>query len=402
MNKRLLILALIGLMPVSGYAQDFDSDIDAELDSVTSAAPQYVEGAPTGAAIAPQGGSMNGSQPIYILNQATPTSTAQVQQTQVQKQPQVDILAAPLTKSRAEQIRDARQQAEVETENKIVEKLEASRMEDERRRAALLFDQPFNNVSNQQAPPPQPVQPVQVQYVQAPPVVEEKEEVDIRSEIRAALKAEQEIPEATLEQKYFGAILGIGEYPDVGNVRGNYVLGAQFGTKFDESYAVEGSFTFSDYTVDTGCVTCNMQTGYWVPALVNVQQYSGSLAVKYLFLNGMVKPVFGGLVQYSYRTFSWSNDNGYGYQGGYGNQNGFSNQGSSDANSHAVDIGIVTGADIEFNKKWSLGVDFKYMWNLANRVNINNQAQFLTQPQYGTPIEKLQYYTMSIVGRVNF
>lgn len=417
MKSHLLILAVIALLPGLSMAQEgFENDIDAELEQVTApkTGPQSALGSPAGAAIAPQG-NMNGSQPIYILNQATPTANSQVQQSQIQKQPQVDIQASPLTKSRAEQIRDARQQAEVETENKIVEKLESSRMEDERRRADVLFGGSFDKLSNQnniqaqnvnlnqqqavqQQVPVQVVQPVQV----APVKEEKKHEHDeedtrdlIRQEIQAAMKVEETLPEPVSQQKYFGAFVGMGDYPDVRNVKGNYSVGAQFGTKFDNSYAVEGTFTYSDYQVEEPTAGMYMPTyGYYVPRLVDVHQYSGSLAVKYLLFDAMVRPVIGGLMQYSYRTFAWSEDQ---YYGGY-------NSGGNEATSHAFDIGVVTGADIEFSKTWSLGLDFRYMWNLASRVNLGNQAQFLTSSQFGagTPIEKLQYYTLNLVARVNF
>lgn len=401
MNKRFVLLAAMSLLPGISYAQAaFDGELDQELAQV-SANPQA--NAPASAAIAPQG-SQNGSQPIYILNQATPTANAQsdLQQKQamVQSQPQVNISASPLAKSKAEAIREARQQAEVDTENKIVEKLESSRMEDERRRASVLFDAPFNNLSNQQQQPIQPAvapapiaQPVVVQQVApapAPAPVVDKDMV--REEVRAAMQSEQTIPDEVVEQKYFGASVGIGEYPDVQNVRGNYLLGVTFGTKFDETYAVEGSFTYGDYSVEPLGYGYWNNYGFYVPRLIDVHQYQGSMGVKYLFLNGVIKPTIGGVVAYSYREFSWSKDQYNPY--GSGNQT---------ANSHAIDIGTTVGADIQMGKKWSLGLDFKYMWNLASRVNTNQQSMFLTtQEVFGKPIEKLQYYTMTLSARANF
>lgn len=414
MTKQLLTLAVLSLMSGSVYAQNnLETELDSEINQLSAGAneqgPQVATGTPSSAAIAPNG-SVNGGQPIYILNQATPTSNAQVQTTQVQKQPQVDIMAAPLQKSRAEQIRDARQQVEVETENRIVEKLEMARIEDEKRRAGMLFGDAFNQMGNQQnniqaqnvnvnpQPQPQPQQQViPVQPVQVLPTVQQVDEENtrdiIREELRAALKSEEELPVEPTEERYFSGILGIGEYPDVTNVRGNYMLGASFGTKFDGTYAVEGTFTYGNFSVDQiGGGYYDSYYGYYIPRTVDVNQYSGSLAVKYLFFNGMVKPVFGGLVQYSYRTFNWSENQAF---------SGYNNNGQT-ASSHAIDVGVVTGADIEFSSKFSLGLDFRYMWNMSSRVDAGNKGNFLSAPSYGTPIEKLQYYTMSLVGRVTF
>lgn len=407
MNKRLLILAVLSVLPGIAAAQgNFDSELDSQLAQLSNPqVPQSTQGAPAAAAIAPQG-TQNG-QPIYILNQATPTSSAQVQQTSaqtagqaqaqpVQVQPQVDVVASPLTKSRAEQIREARQQAEVETENKIVEKLEAARMEDERRRSSVLFGDTMNqnniNAQNVQVQQQQ-VQAVQaVAPVAAAPAVEAPKENTrdiVREELQAALKAEQPAEEAGTEQKYFSALLGVGEYPDIVNVRGNYLVGANFGTKFDDTYAVEGGFTYGDYSVEP--VGPGFYGPLYMPRLIDVRQFSGSLAVKYFFLNGAIKPVLGGVAQYSYRTYQWNNDG----IGGYAN--------TASANSHAIDLGIVTGAEIDFNKKWSLGLDVRYYWNMSSRVNTDNQSGFLTRSDvFGKPLEKLQYYTMGVVARANF
>lgn len=423
MNKNLILAAIMSLS--AGYANAqisaIDADLDTELDQVSVAnpnnGPQVGAGTPSEAVIAPNG-SVSG-QPIYILNQATPTSNAQVQTSQVQKQPQVDITASPLQKSRAEQIREARQQVEVDTENRIVEKLEVSRIEDEKRRANVLFGQQFDQLSQQnnninaqnvnlnqqtnQGIQQVPVQMVPVQLAPVAPVAPAKEDdfVDgvenrewIREEIRAALKTEEELPVEPLESRYFGAIIGIGDYPDVRNVRGNYLLGATFGTKFDNAYAIEGSFTYGDYSVEQyGGGFYDPAYGSWVPRMVDVQQYSGSLAAKYMLFDGMVKPVFGGLVQYSYRNFRWSQDQ-YNYA--------IPASRSENATSHAIDVGVIAGADIDFSKKFSLGLDFRYMYNLSSRVDTGGSGTFLTSPQFGTPIEKLQYYTMSLIGKVNF
>ncbi|MBX3040656.1 MAG: hypothetical protein KF789_08130, partial [Bdellovibrionaceae bacterium] len=99
MKKTLMFAALLSMSPGMIYAQgSLENDLDSELSqiSATRSGPQTAEGTPAAAVIAPQGNVGSGSQPIYILNQATPTSNAQVQQSQVQKQPQVDIYGAPV------------------------------------------------------------------------------------------------------------------------------------------------------------------------------------------------------------------------------------------------------------------------------------------------------------------
>lgn len=399
MKKYFYILAALSIAPAFALAQSIESDVDAELDQMY--ANQQAPAAPAAQAGIANTAPVSG-QPIYILNQATPTSNAQLQQQQIQKQPTTVIEASPLTESRAEQIRRARQDAELQTEQRIVEKLEASRMEDEKKRASVLFGDKFNQMGNEQQVQQAVQQPVYVQPVQVQQVEEPKENTRdiIREELAAAMKVEEQVVDVPLETKYVAGVLGVGDYPDVRNVKGNYSLGVAFGTKYD-NFVVEGSFLYSNYTVEGqgyysgGGYGYNYGYGYpynnggnyWIPNNIDVNQYSGSLAAKVQLFSGIIKPVIGGLVSYSYRAFSWAND-GYGYYN------------DSTANSHAIDIGTIVGADLEFSPKYSLGVDFRYMWNLSSRVNAENT--WMSGPQYGTPIEKLQYYVMSIVGRVNF
>lgn len=412
MKKYFYILAALSIAPNFALAQGLDSEVDTELDQV----------------VAPQATAQSSSQPIYILNQATPTATStsgavatqNQNQAAVQKQPVTVVQATPLSESRAEAIRKARQDAEVHTEQKIVEKLEVSRMEDEKKRADVLFGDKFNQMQNQnaqgqnvqqvqvQAVQPVAVQPVAVQPVAPVQVQEVKPDNTrdiVREEIRAAMKVEEDSVDAPTESRYFGAIVGIGDYPEVRNVKGNYSLGASFGTKYD-NFIVEGSFLYSNYRVETGVSPYSNYGGYgyyspyayngygYVPAAVDVNQYSGALAAKYEFFGGFIRPNVGGVIQYSYRTFAWANDSTYGYNPNYGN-NGTS------ASSHAIDVGVVGGADLAFTPKFALGLDFRYMFNMASRVDTNN-SYWMTSSQYGTPIEKLQYYIMSITGKVTF
>ncbi|MFZ4402636.1 MAG: hypothetical protein ACOYOK_00920 [Pseudobdellovibrionaceae bacterium] len=417
MKNKLFLRVAVGVLPqivsMSVYAQTLDNEVDGELDQVYNR-PASVATQPSSSAASVGGirssGTVSG-QPIYILNQATPTSSAsantQTQQAQVQKQPITMIEASPLTESNAEKLRKARQEAELQTEQKIVEKLEYSRMTDEQRRANVLFGDKFNqlNQSNQiqaenvtvQAQQPviqAPVQVVPQSVVVAPAVQQVEDSIPeentrdvVREEIRSALDAEKAVKETPTATRYFSGLVGIGDYPEVSNVKGNYAMGAAFGNKYDDSLIVEGAFIFSNYSVT--------QTDYfrnYIPETVNVDQYSGALALKYQFLSGLVRPVLGGLAQYSYRKFNW--ENYYGYNSTYGGDT---------ATSHAIDLGIVTGIDLEFNPKFSLGLDYRYMFNMSSRVDTNRNGYFLTDSQYtGTPIEKLQYYIISLAAKVSF
>jgi hypothetical protein len=314
----------------------------------------------------------------------TQTIVVPQQSQAVQKQPTTLIEASPLSDSKADMIRRNRQDEEMKTETRIVEKLEQSRMEDEKKRAAVLFGDKFDNLQNSSSPAVQqaPVQPVQVSE---PVYIEPKETLTrdaVREEVRAALTEDETAVVAPVESRYFAGLAGIGDYPDVKNVKGNYALGAAFGTRYDY-LLVEGSFLMSNYSVDLRnySIPYNYQLDNY-----EVNQYQGAIAAKYQLLGGVVRPVLGGLIAYSYRKFTLTN----GYNGS-AQDTGFS---------HAIDLGIDAGVDFEFNSKFSLGVDLKYMFNMSSRVTSNYSNS--SYGYVGTPIEKLQYYIAGIAARVNF
>ncbi len=379
--KKFIFLAALSL-PVVGFAQGtaVDQDVDQELNQLYSQ--------DSGASASSTRARLGGSNTVSVNTQVQVPSTNA--NSQVQKQPLTVVEASPLTESRAEQMRKMRQETELGTETRIVEKLEQARMEDERKRANALFGDKFSAMNGQEGQQQQvPVQQVPVQVV-AP---QENTRDIVREELSAALKTEQEAEQTPVEQKYFAALIGISEIPDASNVRGNYSLGATFGTKFDNVYAVEGTFLSSNYTMNPV-----FYSGYIAPNM-DINAYSASIAAKYMFFSGMVKPIVGGLVQYTYRTYAWSNNNygGGGYSGNpyyggtYGNE--------TTTNSHAIDLGLIVGADIDFSPKFSLGIDYRYLFNISSRRNSN---AFAYQPFYGKALETMNSYVMSLSAKVNF
>lgn len=433
MNKPLSLVLVLSVLSVMGYAQtnSLDTEVDAELTQMyqTSKADSF---STNGTVTIPSEGSATStttttvtSQPIYVVNPPVAQGTVQVRpQPAVQTQPTTIIEASPLTESRADSLRKSRQDAELSTEAKIVEKLEQSRLEDEKRRAQVLFGDKLNGQSEvaptqQSAPAPAAPQqqqgpqiiiiPQQVAPAPAPAVEKvEAEEVDtkVEKEMEAAVASEMSLPVEPLVQvpvgkRYFTGLIGVSE-SNSNAVQGNYALGFSFGTKYDDTYSVEGTFLYSNSEVEN---VRNQYSYYSYNQQVNLfdmNQYSGSMALKYYLLNGMVKPVIGGIGQYSYREFQWSDKNGY-------------QRSLTPSTSHAFDIGASAGVEIEFSPKMRMGFDVRYMKNIAvNRdystdvLRYNNGAP-LTQQQiqdadYGfrTPIEELDAYSYTFALTVNF
>jgi hypothetical protein len=380
-------------------ANNFDDEVNAELDRMYQTSKTQSQQKDSPAAV-----QVN-------VNQAQQQD--QVQQ-QVQKQPTTYIEASPLTESRADKIRKARQEVEVQTEQRIVEKLEMSRIEDERRRSEILFGDKFNQLSNQGAQQVQVVQQQQavpvvvaspvVQEIAAPVVVHQEEDTldkeEVRAEISAALSEMNEQNKKQDDKTYFSGLLGMADYPDAKNLKGEYAAGVAFGKVYDGKLAFEGSFIYASYQVEQVCPYSYYGYGYgaascggyymgqYFPTITQMDQYQVGMTAKYMFLKGFAfRPLIGGTVAYSYRSFTDTQFARY----------------NSDATSQALDLGLVAGMDIELSDSFSIGLDYRYFMNLTNRNSGQFQQSYLNQNEPGRkPVETLNYQTLSIVGRTSF
>ena len=380
--------------------KELNAEVDSEIEHMYPAngAQAQTTTAPVAAVqAAPQTMSSETKAAGAVVTQTVVVPAQQPQQQQsVQKQPETQVEGSPLSTSRADSIRRGRQEEELKTESKIVEKLEQSRMEDEKKRAQVLFGDKFETLQNQQQAQPAPVvipaaavqqAPVQMAPVQAQPVIINQNESltrdAVREEVRAALSDEDKAVTPSLEQKYFMATAGIGQYPDMDAIKGNYSLGVGFGTRYD-LFLIEGSFVFSNYTLTAQyAASPYAYAGSQPSASFDMNQYQGNLAAKYQLLGGFVRPVLGGMISYSYREYTANDYTTYGAPG------------TKFGTSHAIDLGAIAGVDLEFNQKISCGFDLKYMWNMANKESGSTVAG-------ATQVEKLQYFTTGVFARVNF
>lgn len=421
-----VLLALAIAAPVFGLAQsaNLDAEVSAELDKMYQSSSPKKSLAKKKAA--PQ---------IYEAEEPETTVVAEAAPV-VQKQPKAYIEATPLVESKAEKLRKARQEQELYTEQTMVEKLEQSRIDDEKQRGQVLFGDKLSNLSKKDAatigesnngtssvaapvvtqpaaPQPAPVINVVIpeQAVKAQPkaVVEKDENFEDakldkemqKGELNAAMAEfkDESLVKKTQDSTYFSANVGMGEYPDASNVRGQYALGFAFGKLYQHKMAVEGSFMFSNYQVEqTYGGGYDPYTGVFYPRITDMDQYNGALGVKYYFLTGALKPMVGGLASYTYRTFKDT-------------QLAISKDTSS---SHAVDVGLMIGFDLELTESFTLGLDARYLKNLTNRVNGGGlqRSQSTQYDQYGnyigynynneTPIEKLNYWIVGISGKSTF
>jgi hypothetical protein len=211
----------------------------------------------------------------------------------------------------------------------------------------------------------------------------------------AAAEAQQIITQVQKNKKveekniYLSAVIGTGVYPDVNNITGSYSAALAGGYIYRNAIMLEGGIGLTRYEMDVLSFSIlNRRDNY------EIDQYSAYIGAKYRILEGRIVPTIGGLISYTYRKFSLTNP----YLAAV-------NTGKVDAgNSTTTDGGITAGLDYEFSRDFAIGVDFKYMINIANSKNSesNNINSSNFNGYSGTTIEKLQYYMAGVSARMNF
>ncbi len=284
----------------------------------------------------------------------------------VQREPVTYIEASPLRESRAEQIRKQRQEAEVETEMKIVEKLEVSRMEDEKTRAQVLFGKQFDQLLNPSSQQQQQQQPT----YHAPPVVQsepqvvpvqEKEDDGLKNEIRdlvSEIRVKKEETKPEKQYKTYFTLFGAMPDYDAKNVKTNSGFGIGIGMQeLGSRWIFEGSLMYSQHDIEEdydGHCYNNYSGGYYSGGyedlycnygsydIVKVDQYSLLAASKYMILDQRIKPFVGPVLAYHYRKYQHDIWDKY-------------------STSHAVDVGLSAGVAFEVTDSFLISGDFKYM-----------------------------------------
>ena len=329
-------------------------------------------------------------QQVYVVqnapNQNAPNNQQQAPAVVMRPQQVTVVEDTPLKESRAEGLRRSRMEVEAETEQRIVERLESERMRAEKERSDRIA-KALEGKAEEPAPV-QPavqqvpiVQPMQMQPIQQAPVVAVVEPMPVVSASSESIKDDlQPVEEKT--RFYVSGLGGFGDYPGISNIKGVYAAGVSVGMIFPERLIAEGSLLFSTYDVEP--VTGYLNPVY--PMIKQMDQTNVTAGVKYQIMDGRIRPTIGVLGGYTRRIYS---DRQY-YRS------------SPDVTSHAFDVGVSTGADVELSKTFSMGMDFKYFWNMTYRVDTAYQTSMVNPQQFGRPVEGLEYYLLTFGARLTF
>lgn len=187
------------------------------------------------------------------------------------------------------------------------------------------------------------------------------------------------------QKKYYGsAIVGLAAYPEVSNVNKGYNVSVAAGYYINDQIMLDLGFALAKSQMSIGNLLLPNQRDDF-----EISQYQGVLGAKYQLDNIFgtnFKPIAGAVVSYTYRKYNL--------------RNGLTTNSGNTGNSTAIDAGIDVGIDYDLSQTYALGLDLKYMFNLANHVSSN-----YVNPSYGykgTPLESLQYYIAGLSARMNF
>lgn len=379
--KKFGLLILASLFSLSAHAEiDAQAEAQSEAEVESSAAPSQVT-----------------KQEVYVIQGQDAKAKADAATVNdIVAQPITVVEAAPLVPSRADQVRAARKEAEVHTEQKIVEKLETSRLEDERRRAERLFGDRFDNINAEaQANALAKIkegkqEEAKIIVVQAEAEAEAEAKViekekprksddELKAEIAQSVKEDlskiqKEEKKFEKGQMTFSGTVGSVQY-DAINIGSDLAVGGTIGWMVDSRMLLEAGLQYSNHTVDEN------------PAqFQEMDQYNWTTAVKYSVLPSRISPVVGALGSVTYRTYSVP------YHPDYS---------SDDFDSLALDVGLLVGAEARISKTMVAVFDYRYMINLATRYEneANNRPLF---SNYRDPIEEEGYESMNLGLRFEF
>lgn len=294
----------------------------------------------------------------------------------------------------ASDIKNARKGLEYKTDEKVIEKLEWSRIEDEKDRADRLFgnrlDKKYDNDYKQEDKYEKPAVVVVEKPVYEAPY-KKTEETYEKNEVSTGYD-----DSLFGQQAYISPLLGTMNI-DSSNVQSDMAVGVAFGTRFATNFSVEGSFLYSDLTMSNEYEVVDGKT---YAAFKSGDQYGFGLGVAYHFTGlGRLVPKIGGIIGYTYRELD---------QTRFGNQS---------ATSTAVDAGIGIGADMMISKNVSIGAEYRWMSNVSySRDNSElDEARFrANNNRYGhnrygsrsstsdSALEEAGYQMFLVNGKFNF
>ncbi len=371
-NNFIAMMAVVLFWANASHAQNVDVAIQEEIIQENAPKRKVVQ-TPTAA----PGGV------VIMNNQNQNAEQSSAQASKLNNQPVTVVEASPVVISRADAIRKARQNSELQTEQMIVEKLEISRMEDEKLRSdriagSAAFASASASASASGGGAAAASASATAVAVNSRPAAYEVIEV---------VEVKKEVPPVKKDTSVFviGAGAGLTSY-QVNNVQSNQAFGITLGSESSDGLGMELGVAYSNHYV---------QEFFRFPLYREMDQYNVSGVLKYTFMReSRIRPYAGALASYTYRRYfnRWVGTNQQ--------VNSPYMPRDQEVTTQAFDLGLDTGLDFMVSESFSVGADFRYSMNVYNRVNNNYfNAAYIAS---GTPLEELSYYAMMLNAKVRF
>ena len=268
-------------------------------------------------------------QPKVVIYNNHKVDQTSAQAPNISTQPVLRVTGVPITKAPTAELRQSRQEAELHTEQQIVEKLESSRLRDEQERLNRLF-------------PSGAAKTVVADGAAMTPV-----------DISAQVQAPSSVHDTHKDNLYLGFYAGQAGnvFQQVNNLESYGSFGISAGSYFQSGIILEGSFAFTPHAITPTQGDVNYQNHFDQSYSTDIQQWSGMLALKYSPFSSRLKPYFGLVAAYNqwiYRDHSSFNYSCESLHTSYCS--------GLDYNSHSIDFGVTVGFDVQLNKKLSIGL----------------------------------------------
>lgn len=378
MEIKAFFTAVIFAAAFSAQAADENAVLKQELSALPAtlpaaqAAPVPVPVAATLVAPAPVQAAP-AQAPIYIIEKQAPTY----------------VEDSPIKESKADQLRKTREEVERQTEERIVEKLEADRVRSEQERAVKVMDA----FEAKQSPAPAPLAPIPPQTVveapQAPlaiapppPVIEVKTEAPV-------LPQEEKAKDHTTVSADAGFI----SYPSADNVSAGFSGGVSIGRSFGKQLSMDLGFLYSNLDVESAnrLPFWDPFRSVWVPSVTEVQQYNVGANLRYRLLeDATFSPVLGGGLSYTIRNYQWD-------------LIPYSPTVGDAPTSWAVDLGLTIGFDVKLSETFKVSADYRYMMNVAYDLESQyERTDIFSGPLSQKELEEIGYQVFLVKGTFLF
>jgi len=321
-------------------------------------------------------------QPKVVIYNNHKVDQSPVQAPNISTQPVLRVAGTPITKAPTVELRQSRQEAELMTEQKIVEKLESSRLRDEQERLNKLF-------------------PLGVtKTVVADGVAMTPADISTRVQVPSSVHSYEH-----KDNLYFGLHVGQAGnvLQQVDNLEAYGSFGVSAGAYSQGGIIVEGSFAFTSHGIAP-----NYQNQFDQDYSTDIQQWSGMLALKYSPFSIRLKPYFGVVV--AYNQWIYKNQYSFGYSVDCKTLRSSPYCPGLNYNSHSIDLGVTVGADVHLNRKLSIGLSiimnaYNIYHNNTTRVpyavSTHNQKDSYSTYQY-FKMEETNWIIASINAKLYF